>query len=115
MTETPPQGQGQQSQQRQLRIEVPADLRAEYCNAITIAQSAHDVTLDFIHVVTGAGSARVQSRVVMLPAQAKMLMRMLEQNIAKYEERFGEIRVGANNSLADQLFGGVKPGSEDPS
>lgn len=108
MTQTPPQGQ------RQLRLEVPADLRAEYCNAVTMAQSAHDVTLDFIHVVTSVGSARVQSRVVMLPAQAKMLMRLLEQNIAKYEERFGEIQIGQSTSLADQLFGGVKPGSEDP-
>ena len=110
MTQPPPQGQ------RQLRLEVPADLRAEYCNAVTISQSAHDVTLDFIHVVTSAGSARVQSRVVMRPAQAKMLMRMLEQSIARYEERFGEIKVAANSTLADELFGGVKPGSgEEPS
>ncbi|MBL8145668.1 MAG: DUF3467 domain-containing protein [Anaerolineae bacterium] len=110
MTQPPPQGQ------RQLRLEVPADLRAEYCNAVTIAQSANDVTLDFIHVLPGVNSARVQARVVMLPAQAKMLMRMLEQNIARHEERFGEIKLGPNSTLADELFGGVKPGSgEEPS
>ena len=108
MTQTPPPAQ------RQLRLEVPADLRAEYCNAITVTQSAHDVTLDFIHVLPGVNNARVQSRVVMLPAQAKMLMRLLEQNIARYEERFGEIKIGQGTSLADQLFGGVKPGSEEP-
>ncbi len=110
MTQTPPP-QGQ----RQVRLEVPADLRAEYCNAVTVTQSTHDVTLDFIHVLSSVNSARVQARVVMLPAQAKMLMRMLEQNIARYEERFGEIKVGPGSTLAEELFGGVKPGSEDPS
>jgi len=110
MTQPPPQGQ------RQLRLEVPADLRAEYCNAVTVAQSANDVTLDFIHILPAVNSARVQARVVMLPAQAKMLMRTLETNIARYEERFGEIKLGPNGTLADELFGGVKPGSgEDPS
>jgi hypothetical protein len=101
--------------QRQLRLEVPPDLRAEYCNAVTVAQSAHDVTLDFVHILPSANSARVQARVVMLPAQAKVLMQLLQQNIAKYEERFGEIKVNPTGSLADQLFGGVKPPGEDPS
>lgn len=109
MTQTPPPGQ------RQLRLEVPPDLRAEYCNAVTVAQSAHDVTLDFVHILPSANSARVQARVVMLPAQAKVLMRMLEQNIAKYEERFGEIQVNVTGTLADQLFGAVKPAAEEPS
>lgn len=110
MTQSPPP-QGQ----RQLRLEVPADLRAEYCNAVTVAQSAHDVTFDFVHILPNANSARVQARVVMLPAQAKVLMRMLEQNIARYEERFGEIKVNVTSTLADQLFGAVKPPAEDPS
>ena len=40
----------------------------------------------------------------------------MSKNIARYEERFGEIKVAANSTLADELFGGVKPGSgEEPS
>jgi hypothetical protein len=111
MTQTPPPPAPGQIQ---LRLEVPADLRAEYCNLISIFSSASDFSFDFIHVLTAANNARVQSRIVMSPTAAKALLRTLQEHIGKYEERYGEIKGSAAPTLADKLFGGVKPGSEDP-
>jgi hypothetical protein len=110
MTQTPPA-----PGQIQLRLEAPADLRTEYCNLITILSSPSDFSFDFIHVLTAANSARIQSRVVMSPAAAKSLLRTLQDHVGKYEERFGEIKITQAPSLADKLFGGVKPGSEEGS
>jgi len=35
----------------------------------------------------------VHARIVMTPLNAKLLLRALQDNLAKYEERFGEVRV----------------------
>jgi hypothetical protein len=40
----------------------------------------------------------------MTPLSAKLLLRALTENIARYEAAFGEIAMPSNNSLAESLF-----------
>lgn len=56
---------------------------------------------------------RVQKRIVMTPIHAKLLMQALQDNLQKYETKHGEIEAPQRASLADQLFGAVKPEQED--
>jgi hypothetical protein len=42
--------------------------------------------------------------VVMSPLSAKLLLRALNENLARYEAAFGEIMVPSNSSLAESLF-----------
>lgn len=99
--------------QRQIRLDVPANLNATYANAAIIAQTMSEIIFDFVQVTPTDPRARVQSRIVMTPLNAKLLMKALEQNLAKYEEKHGEIKLPAQpQSLADMLFGGVR-GDED--
>jgi len=106
----------QPPQQRQLRLEVPQNLSATYSNAVVIAQTMSEIIFDFVQVTPTDQRARVQSRIVMTPSNAKLLLRALEQNLAKFEEKHGEIKVPAQpQSLADMLFGGIKPNDEENS
>lgn len=105
----------QQPPQRQLRLELPASLSAVYANAVIISQTNTEIIFDFLQVMPNDPRARVQSRVVMTPVSAKSFLKALEQNLARYEEKHGEISVPLQpTSLADQLFGTIKPPDDVP-
>lgn len=44
---------------------------------------------------------------------AKSFLRALQENIDKHEDKHGEIKVPQRQSLAEQLFGSVKPGQDE--
>ena len=96
--------------QRKLNLEIPSNLSAVYSNAVMVSQTNTEIVLDFLQIMPNDPRARIQSRVVMTPAGAKAFLRALSQNLERYEEKHGEIEVPpAPATLADQLFGGVKP------
>jgi hypothetical protein len=75
-----------------------------YTNLARISHSPADIVIDFAHLVPGEGTASVRSRVVMTPLSAKLLVRALTENIARYEAAFGEIAMPSNSTLAESLF-----------
>lgn len=97
--------------QRKLRLDIPASLDAVYSNGVIVSQTNNEMIFDFIQVMPNDPRARIQSRVVMTPASAKAFYRALGQQIENYEARHGEITLPP--SLADQLFGSIKPEDED--
>ena len=100
----------QQNNNRQVRLEIPANLSAIYANAAMVSQTQSEIVLDFLQVMPNDPRARVQSRVVMTPTNAKLFLKALETNLARWEEKHGEIEIPAQpGSLADQLFGTIKP------
>ena len=101
------------SGKRQIRVELPKDGSAIYSNTVMITHTASEVVFDFIQVMPNDDRARVQKRIVMTPTHAKMLMSALRENIDKFEAKHGEIHAPTRQSLADQLFGGVKPEQDE--
>ena len=94
---------------RRLNLEIPANLNATYANFAIITHSPWEVFLDFAQILPNLPKARVQARIVLTPTNAKMLMKALQDNIARYEAQHGEIKLPPRPpSLADQLFGSVK-------
>lgn len=85
-------------------LELPADLEIVYANLARIAHSPSDIVLDFAHLLPGEPRAKVRARVVMTPLSAKLLVRALTENLARYEAAFGEINVPTNSTLAENLF-----------
>ena len=82
----------EQNKQQQLKIELTPEVAAgHYANLAIIAHSGNEVFLDFIAMTPNAQSAKVQTRVIMTPENAKNLLFALRDNIAKYEQTFGEI------------------------
>lgn len=94
---TPPQPPGP-------KIIVPEGMEPAYANLARISHSPADIVIDFAHILPGEATATIRSRVVMSPLSAKLLLRALAENIARYEASFGEISVPSNSSLAESLF-----------
>ena len=96
--------------QHQVQFELPANLSVIYANAAMVSQSHSEIIIDFIQIMPHDPRARVQSRVAMTPANAKLFLKALETNLQRYEQVHGEISLPPPTpSLADQLFGGLKP------
>lgn len=64
-----------------------------YANLAIIAHSSSEFIMDFVRVVPGIKSPKVQSRIIMTPEHTKRLLRTLEDNIRRYEAQYGEIRL----------------------
>ena len=80
-------------QGQQLQIEVPAEeMQGKYSNLAMITHGPNDFFLDLILMAPNMPKARVQSRIIMTPENAKQLMIALQQNVQKYEQTFGEIK-----------------------
>ena len=85
-------------------LEIPPGMDTVYANLARISHSPSDIVLDFAHLLPAATKAVVKARVVMSPLSAKLLLRALTENLARYEAAFGDINVPANTSLAEHLF-----------
>lgn len=90
-------------------LEIPAELEIIYANLARIAHSPSDIVMDFAHLLPGESRAKVGARIVMTPLSAKLLMRALGENLARFEAAFGEIHVPLNSTLADNLFRPFQP------
>ena len=95
----------------QTTLEVPPTLQPVYANLARIAHSPADIVLDFAHLLPGENRAQVGARVLMSPLSAKLLLRALNENLARYEAAFGEISV-PSSTLAEQLFKPLSPPDE---
>lgn len=95
-------------------LEVPANVEPEYVNLARIAHSPSDLVIDFAHILPGEPRAKIRSRVVMTPLSAKLLLKALAENIARYEAAYGEIQVPLNPTLADNLFRPFQQPPEPP-
>jgi len=91
------------------KINIPEGTQPVYVNLARISHSPADIVIDFAQLLPGETIANIQSRVVMTPLSAKLLMHALTENIARYEAAFGEIKVPGNNSLAENLFRPLHP------
>jgi hypothetical protein len=80
------------SRQRQIKIELPSDLEATYSNFVLITHSPSEMILDFARVLPNVPKAKVYSRMVMTPMNAKLLYKALGDNLTKFEEKYGEIK-----------------------
>lgn len=98
----PPAAPAPQPILSQMQIELPANLEAVYSNFALITHAPSEVIIDFARLLPNMPKTRVYARVLMTPLHAKLLLRALADNLAKYEAQFGEIQIPTG--LADQLF-----------
>jgi len=85
--------------QPQINIELPADLEATYSNFAIISHSPSEIVIDFARLLPGVPKSKVLSRIVMTPLNAKLLLRALQENLNKYEEKFGEVRMPSDTGF----------------
>jgi hypothetical protein len=62
-----------------------------YCNLVLINHTDAEFILDFAFLQPSAPQARVRARILSSPRHTRRLLRALETNLQRYEERFGKI------------------------
>ncbi len=80
-------------QPQSIRVEIPPDTPIVYTNFAVINHNPSEVVIDLAQILPNAPQARVQARVILTPLNAKALYMALGENLAKYEARFGEIKL----------------------
>ncbi len=95
--------------QQQINIEL-GEKEAEgiYSNLAIITHSPAEFVIDFTRVLPGVPKAKVHARIVMTPQHTRMLLNALEDNIKKFEQKFGEIKI------AGEQQGGAHFGFQPP-
>jgi hypothetical protein len=68
-----------------------ATAQGAYSNLVLINHTDGEFVLDFAFMQPAAPRARVRARIVSSPRHTKRLLRALEANVQRYEERFGKI------------------------
>ena len=79
-------------QRRGFPVEITEEIaEGVYANFALVGHSQAEFLLDFAKTIPGQQKAKIKSRVIMSPIQAKRLLRALADNVAKYEQTFGTI------------------------
>jgi hypothetical protein len=77
---------------RPVQVELPSELEAIYSNFALITHSPSEMIVDFARMLPNAPKAKVYARVILTPMNAKLLHKALGDNLAKFEEKYGEIK-----------------------
>ena len=88
----------------EIKIELtPEVANGHYANLAMIVHSANEFFMDFIALAPNLPQAKVQSRIIMTPENAKQLLFALRENVELYEKTFGVIEprrpMGNNGDL----------------
>ena len=65
-----------------------------YANLVLINPTDSEFVIDFAFLQPGNGRAKVRARVVSSPRHTKRLLRALQKNLDRYEERHGVLDLG---------------------
>ncbi len=82
-------------QQIQLQIEIdPATANGVFVNMALVNHTETEFTLDLIYIQPQAAKAVVRARAITTPKHLKRLLAAIQDNLTRYEARFGAIDVG---------------------
>lgn len=75
-----------------LQLQIDDDMaNGLYANMALVYQTETEFTLDFVYVQPHQPRAKVRSRVITNPKHFKRLLRVLQENLTRYESRYGTI------------------------
>ncbi|HZH87440.1 MAG TPA: DUF3467 domain-containing protein [Brumimicrobium sp.] len=93
------------NKENKLNIELPENIAdGVYSNLAVITHSQTEFVCDFVQIMPGMPKAKVRSRVIMTPENAKRLLNALQDNIRKFEENLGKIN-DSNSEMPPINFG----------
>ncbi len=79
----------------QFQIEIdPATANGAFVNMAMVNHTETEFTLDLVYVQPQAPKATVRARAITTPKHMKRLLLAIQENLARYEARFGAIELG---------------------
>lgn len=83
-------------QQGNIKIELSDDDNlVKYSNFAIVSHSPEEVVIDFARILPGKEEAKVVTRIIMTPKNAKMFADAIQTNIQNFEKKFGELSMPA--------------------
>ena len=83
-------GQTGQSGQQQIQIKATDEkMKGEYSNLAKILHTKEEFVIDFLNVFPPTGT--LTGRMIMSPGHFKRMAKAMEENLKKFEEKFGKI------------------------
>ena len=83
-------------EKKEYKLQVQLDeetAQGMYINLAVVNHTETEFVIDFIYVQPQQPKAKVRARIISSPVHTKRLIRALEENMKKYEERFGEVKI----------------------
>jgi len=81
-------------EQKEIKIKIgDNELKGVYSNLMRVIHTKEEFVLDFANVVYPAEGGIITARVITSPGHLKRIVKALEENLKKYEEKFGEIEI----------------------
>ena len=88
----------------QLKINLSDEVaQGMYINLVMVNHTESEFVVDGLYVQPQQPKAHVRSRLILSPRHTKRLLMALQDNLDRYEDRFGEIELKGPNP-ADQLL-----------
>ncbi len=79
-------------QAEQMQINTSDELsRGRYSNSMLVGHGPEEFTIDWL--LQSHNGTYLVSRVIVTPAHMKRVVKALDENLFKYEQNFGEIRI----------------------
>ncbi|WP_372474465.1 DUF3467 domain-containing protein [Capnocytophaga sp. ARDL2] len=74
-------------EKKRIQVDVePEATLGKYSNLVIVNHSTHEFVLDFASLLPGVANAKIHSRLILAPTQAKQLLKALEENIKRYNQ-----------------------------
>lgn len=90
----------------EIRIDVDEQVaQGIYSNLALITHSDSEFTLDFVYIQPQAPKAKVRARIITSPQHLKRFLGALSENLKKFEEKFGEIKLKTGPENQERKIG----------
>jgi|WetSurMetagenome_2_1015567.scaffolds.fasta_scaffold1234541_2 hypothetical protein len=94
----------QPGKQVQIQIQLDDDVaQGIYANLALVNHTETEFTIDVMYLQPQQPRAKVRARIISSPKHTKRLLMALQENLRRYEERFGQVELSGPNP-ADQLL-----------
>lgn len=83
-------------EKKQVNIQIQMDeemAQGVYVNLAMVNHTETEFTVDFIYVQPQNPRGKVRARIISSPNHTKRLINALQDNMQKYEEKFGEVEL----------------------
>lgn len=88
----------------QIQIQLDEEVaQGVYVNLALVNHTETEFTIDVLYLQPQQPKAKVRSRIISSPKHTKRMLQALQENVRRYEERFGPIDLSGPNP-ADQLL-----------
>ena len=94
------------SKKANINLELDENIaQGTYSNLALINHSVSEFVVDFVNIMPGVPKAKVKSRIILTPQDAKRFSQALNENISRFEKSNGQIKEYDTHPTINLNFG----------